>query len=138
MSEENVEMVRRWVAAINRGDAEELVEIADPDVDYLPYLGSLSGEHGAYHGHDGLRRYVGDLAEAWSSYSVEIYELQDLGDDVLMRGRLRATGRSSGLDVDAEMAWLHSFRKGTGLGRYTRLRFFSTKAEALVAAGLSE
>jgi hypothetical protein len=48
MSQENVEMVRRWVAPIARGDAEELVEIADPHVDCLPYLGSVSGEHGAY------------------------------------------------------------------------------------------
>ena len=33
MSEENVEMVRRWVEAINRGDADELVELADQSID---------------------------------------------------------------------------------------------------------
>ncbi|MCA1695965.1 MAG: nuclear transport factor 2 family protein [Actinobacteria bacterium] len=137
MSEENVEIVRNWVAAINRGDTTELVELADPTVEYMPYLGSLLGSD-PYRGHEGLRRYVDDLAEAWERYEVEIGELRDLGDDVLMIGRLKATGRSSGLEVEEEMAWLHSFRPGTERGRYKRLRFFPTPAEALEAAGLEE
>ncbi len=127
-------MVRRWVDAINRGDADELVELADQSIDYLPYLGSVSGEAGAYQGHHGLRKYVDDLQEAWSAYSVEIQRLEDLGDDVLMEGRLRATGKSSGLEVDAEMAWLHSFRPGRGEGRYTRLRFFPSRDDAIAAS----
>ena len=138
MSEENLEAVRDWVAAINAGDSARLVDLADPDVDYLPYLAALAGEAGAYRGHEGLRQYVRDLVEAWSSYGVEIHELEDLGDHVLMQGRLRGTGRSSGLDVDAEMAWLPTFRSGSGEGRYLRLRFFASRDEALEAAGLPE
>ena len=138
MSEENVETVRNWVAAINAADSDRLIELADPEVDYLPYLAALAGESGAYRGHDGLRQYVRDLAEAWSSYKVEIHELEDLGDHVLMQGRLRGKGRFSGLDVDAEMAWLHTFRSGSGEGRYLRLRFFASRDDALEAAGLSE
>jgi ketosteroid isomerase-like protein len=138
MSQENVEVVREWVAAINAGDASRLTELADPSVDYMPYLAALSGAAGAYHGHDGLWQYVRDLADVWSEYEVEIHELQDLGNQVLMTGRLRGKGRSSGLDVDAEMAWLHTFREGTGPGRYTRMRYFDSEAQALEAAGLSE
>src|SRR5262245_8360227 len=138
MSEENVEAVRNWVAAINAADSDRLIELADPEVDYLPYLAALAGESGAYRGHDGLRQYVRDLAEAWSSYEVEIHELEDLGDHVLMQGRLRGKGQSSGLDVDAEMAWLHTFRSGSGERRYLRLRFFASRDEALEAAGLQE
>ncbi len=138
MSQENVEAVREWVKAINRGDAEALVALADPTVDYLPYLASLAGESGAYQGHSGLRQYVRDLAEAWSWYHVEINALHDLGQHVLMEGRLEAKGRSSGLPVKEEMAWLHSFREGSGPGRYTRLRFFPNRTQALEAAGLRE
>ena len=138
MSQENVEVVREWVAAINAGDASRLTELADPSVDYMPYLAALSGATGAYHGHDGLWQYVRDLSDVWSEYEVEIHELQDLGNQVLMTGRLRGKGRSSGLDVDAEMAWLHTFREGTGPGRYTRLRYFDSGTDALEAAGLSE
>jgi len=138
MSQENLESVRQWVAAINAGDSDRLVALADPEVDYLPYLAALSGEAGAYHGHEGLRRYLRDLDEAWSAYAVEIHQLEDLGDEVLMQGRLWGKGRSSGLDVDSSMAWLHTFRPGSGQGRYLRLRFFANRDEALEAAGLSE
>lgn len=66
MSQENVEAVRAWVKAINDGNAEALVALADSEVDYLPYLASLAGETGAYRGHSGLRQYVRDLSEAWA------------------------------------------------------------------------
>jgi ketosteroid isomerase-like protein len=69
---------------------------------------------GGYQGHPGLRQYVRDLGEAWRWYHVEIHSLRDLGNDVLMEGRLEATGRSSGLEVKEDMAWLHTFRAGTG------------------------
>lgn len=138
MSEENVEAVRQWVAAINAGDADRLVELADPEVDYLPYLAALAGAAGAYRGYEGLRRYVRDLGEAWSEYTVEIHQLEDLGDQVLMEGRLLGRGRSSGLDVDSVLAWLHTFRPGGGEGRYLRLRFFASRSEALAAARLSD
>ena len=137
MSEENVVMVQEWVAAINGGEIDQLVELADPTVEYTPYLGSLLGAE-AYRGHDGLGQYVIDLAEAWEWYHVEIEELRDLGNDVFMVGRLQAKGRSSGLQVEERLAWIHSFREGTGRGRYVRLRFFATPREALEAAGLSE
>ena len=138
MSKENVQAVRDWVAAINEGDSGRLVELSHPQVDYMPYLAALSGAAGAYRGHQGLRQYVRDLAEAWGSYEVEIYSLEDLGDDVVMEGRLRGKGRTSGINVDAEMAWLHTFRPGTGEGRYLRLRYFANRSDALEAAGLSE
>ena len=121
------------MAAINAGDEETLVALADPEVDYMPYLASVAGSEGSYRGHAGLRQYVRDLADAWRSYHVEIQRLEDLGDQVLMEGRLRAKGRSSGLEVDAEMAWIHSFRAGSGRGRYLRLRFFASRDAAIRA-----
>jgi hypothetical protein len=69
---------------------------------------------------------------------VDIYELRDLGQHVLMEGRLQGKGRSSGLEVEEEMAWLHTFNEGTGPGRYARLRFFPSRSKALEAAGLRE
>ena len=138
MSQENVEAVSEWVTAIIAGNSDRLIELADPQVDYLPYLAALSGAAGAYRGHDGLRQYVRDLSEAWSEYAVEIHHLEDLGDHVLMEGRLRGKGRSSGLEVDSVMAWLHTFRPGGGEGRYLRLRYFTSRSKALEAAGLSE
>jgi hypothetical protein len=55
-----------------------------------------------------------------------------------MVGRLRAKGATSGLEVEQELAWLLDFRMGTGPGRFMRVRYFSTPAEALEAVGVRE
>jgi ketosteroid isomerase-like protein len=130
MREAHVEAVREWINAFNRRDAEAILELAHPDVDYRPYLAALSGGSGSYHGHRGLRRYLHDLDEAWSAFEAQIHSLRAVGEHVLMEGRLRARGRKSGVEVDAEMAWLHSFRDG----KYARLRIFQDSAEAAEAA----
>jgi uncharacterized protein len=126
----HVEAVRAWIAAFNRRDADAILELAHPQVDYRPYLAAVSGGSGSYHGHGGLRRYLRDLDEAWSTFEAQIHSLRPVGEHVLMEGRLRATGRKSGVEVDAEMAWLHSFRDG----KYARLRIFLDPAEAAEAA----
>jgi ketosteroid isomerase-like protein len=138
MSQENVETTAAWMAALNRGDLEALLEIADPSVEYFSYLASVSGEAGAYRGHDGIRQFLRDLDEAWDWFKVGVDELRDLGDYVLMVGRLQAKGRTSGLEVKKELAWILDFREATGPGRFTRVRYFPTVAEALEAAGVSE
>lgn len=138
MSRENLEAVEAWVAAINRGDLAKLLEIADPAIEFRSYLAKLSGSDGAYRGHDGLRRYIRDLSDAWESFHVEIDEYRDLGETVLMLGRLQARGRSSGLEVEERLAFLHTFREGTGPGRYVRHQFFPSEAQALEAVELAE
>ena len=135
MSRENVEAVDAWIAAINRRDLATLLELADPDIDFRSYLATLTGSDGAYRGHDGLTRYVRDLGEAFESFEVQLEEARDLGDTVLMVGRLRAKGRASGLEVEERLAWLHTFRPGTGPGRYLRHQFFATPDGALAAVG---
>ena len=138
MSQENVEAVREWIAAINRRDLAALLELADPDIEFRSYLSALSGSDGAYRGHDGLKRYLRDLSDAWESFQVAQDECRDLGETVLMVGRLHARGRASGLEVEERLAFLHTFREGTGPGRYVRHQSFATVDEALEAARRSE
>jgi hypothetical protein len=69
----------------------------------------------------------------------DLEALLEIADpSVELVGRLRAKGRTSGLEVERELAWLLDFRAGTGPGRFTRVRYFPTPSEALEAAGLSE
>jgi ketosteroid isomerase-like protein len=138
MSQENVEAVQAWVAALNREDLGALLKIADPSLEYVSYLASLSGGAGTYRGHDGIRQFLRDLTDAWEWFKVEVDEYRDLGERVLMIGRLRAKGATSGLEVAQGLAWLLDFREGTGPGRFMRVRYFPTTVEALEAAGLSE
>jgi ketosteroid isomerase-like protein len=138
MSQENVEATAAWVAALNRGELAALLELADPSVEYASYLANVSGGAGAYLGHDGIRQFIRDVDEAWDWFNVGVDELRDLGDCVLMVGRLEAKGRTSGLEVEKQLAWILDFRAGSGPGRFTRVRYFPTVAEALGAAEQSE
>lgn len=126
----HVEAVREWVAAFNRRDTDTLFDLAHRDVDYRPHLAAIAGRTASYRGHRGLRRYLRDLDDAWSSFEAQIHSLRCVGQHVLMEGRIQATGRRSGVEVDAEMAWLHTFRDG----KYARLRIFQDAAEALAVA----
>ena len=52
----------RWVAAINRRDADGLVEMADDTIELHPTR--LDGGGHVYHGHEGIRRWIADLSDS--------------------------------------------------------------------------
>ena len=56
MSRENVEVVRRVLAAISRRDLSYLAEAADPEVEWQGLIAGLEG--GIYRGHEGARRWL--------------------------------------------------------------------------------
>jgi hypothetical protein len=66
VSQENVEIVRRAIDANRSGPPEETVDVAvalsDPACVFASRLSSVDGA--TYRGHDGIRRYFADLADA--------------------------------------------------------------------------
>jgi hypothetical protein len=60
-------------------------------------------------------------------------EFRDLGDRVLLLGRMQGRGKGSGAQVDAPIANILDFRGG----RIWRSRVYFDRAEALRAAGVS-
>jgi ketosteroid isomerase-like protein len=129
--------VKEWISAVNSGNLARLLELANPAIEFRSYLASLSGEKGAYRGHDGLRRYLRDLHDAWAWFRVETEEFRDLGDVVLQRGGLRAKGRASGAEVAEQFVFVHRFEEGSGPGRYLGVEPFPNERQALEAVGLS-
>ena len=53
MSQENVELARRSIDAINRRDLDAYLALVDDDVEAVSRLAPIEGGH---HGHDGIRR----------------------------------------------------------------------------------
>ena len=103
----------------------------DPEVQFEPQLAELEGD---YSGHDGVRRFVVDAAEIYSSFQVEYPDVSDLGDQVLGIGRARTRAKGSGLEQDVPLAVVASFRAG----RIVRMKDFIRKDRALEALGLVE
>lgn len=62
LSEQDVELHRRLYEAFNARDVDSLFALCDADVTIQSAFAAVSG--GDYHGHDGVRGWQGDLADA--------------------------------------------------------------------------
>jgi ketosteroid isomerase-like protein len=134
MSGENVEAFKRGVAAVNRWDIEAVLEESDPEVEWHPALQVLlGGEATVYRGHDGFRKMVREVEEAWADVHYEFSEIRDLGDRIVAIGHFRARSKS-GVDVESPLGYLVEFKNGKLIGAWSYL----DPKEALEAAGLSE
>ena len=133
MSQENVEIVRRAFEAYNRGDLDAAVADFAPDSEYIA-SGAVPGGRGVYRGPEGYKRFVAWLRDEFEDARVEVDAITDAGDQVLVSVTTRGRGRQSGVEASWNVWQVWTLRDGKivgGLG-------FTSRAEALEAAGLSE
>ena len=132
MSQENVEIVKQVYAAFNRRDADTAVQLVAPGFSFRSEFGALSGTR--YEGRTGFRQYFRDMAEAWATFHLEIEEIKGHDDAVVVTYRECATGRESGLEVEARGCEVWHVQDG----QPTHLDNYPSKEEALEAVGLAE
>jgi uncharacterized protein len=134
MSRENVEQVRGGYEAFARGDVDAVLERLAPDVDWHPAIAPILGVE-TMRGRGAVRRFLTrDLFEGFDQFHAEPLSFEDLGDFVLVMVRYTGRGESSGIGLDQRFATLFELRDG----KTVTMRDYSTRAEALDAAGLSE
>jgi ketosteroid isomerase-like protein len=138
MSRANIEACEAGVVAINEANLAGFLNLFDPTIEFQSYLAGLSGGGGVYRGHDGLTEYFRDIVDAWEHFEVTMDEYREAGDKVLSLGHLQAKGKTSGIEVKAQLAWVFTFREGDGPGRCVDMQVFTEVDKALQAAGLSE
>jgi ketosteroid isomerase-like protein len=130
MSEKNAEVVRRGIDAFNRGEVEELLLYANPEIEV-----TISGaERNVYRGHEGVRTWFADTFEMVEDIRTEVSELRDLGDRIILLGRTRAIERESGARRDSPAGWIFTLRGG----KVRNAESFVSQAETLKAAGLRD
>ncbi len=132
MSEENVEIVRAAFDAWNRGDSDAWISAWDEQGVFHPLRAELEG--GAYRGHDGLRRFIEEMAAEWEEVRFEVDEIRDTGERMVASGRIRARGRASGMDLDVPLGVVGILQQG----KIVYARFYSDPAEALAASRTPE
>jgi ketosteroid isomerase-like protein len=132
MSQENVDVVLRGVAAMNRGDPEAFTAVCDARFE-MRLVGAV-GEPVRYVGAEGVLEFFRDMGEVWEDWGFEVECARDLDQHVLITGRQRGRGRVSGIEVDSPRACVVAVRDGAVTG----LRYFTEPAEALKAVGLEE
>ncbi len=139
MSEENVEIVRRWVedfqAGMERGDpgaAFDSGALAE-DLEWIP-TARFPGP-AVYRGREGFVEFMQTWIGSFADWSFRIERLIDAGDDqVVVLAHQRATGKGSGVPVELHLGQVQELEDG----RVIRVRNYLEHAEALEAAGLSE
>jgi ketosteroid isomerase-like protein len=77
--------VRRWFDAFNSRDLEGMLACMHPYVEFHPLR--LHGLDGAYHSHEGVRKWFAELQRMEHGHRVELAEVRAASD-----GKLVATG----------------------------------------------
>jgi ketosteroid isomerase-like protein len=131
LSQEKVEIVRRWLDGLAHGELS--LGLCDPEmvienVAEFPITGP-------YRGHEGVRRWWRDLSEAFSEMRIEVDELIDLGDERVLT-TLRIVGRFRRTDIPIDTPWgsLISVKDG----KIARAAGYGSRRQAFEAAGMSE
>jgi ketosteroid isomerase-like protein len=108
---ENAALVARSFRAIRDRDLDAMLALYHPDVEFLPLTGTRV-ESGGYRGHAGMREYMRECDELWEIMEPEGELFEDFGGCVVVLGRCRVRGRSSGAESNPVCAWVVGVRDG--------------------------
>jgi ketosteroid isomerase-like protein len=133
MSQENVEVIRRWFDAWNRADLDTFSSFFDADAEVITDPSWM--ESGPFKGRDAIREWYEGLREAWAGRNqIVITDLFAVGDMVVARVDWQVRGRTSGIDTDLDATSISTVERR----KIVRQRWFFDHRDALEAAGLSE
>jgi ketosteroid isomerase-like protein len=131
LSQESVGLAREVLAALGTRDPSRLIALSDPEVEWHSFFALSEG--GVYRGHDGTRRYMSDLSDAWEIGRAEVDDALGIGDVAVLVGRIHYRGKGSGVESASAAGWMLKFRNGKVL----RFRAFREPAQVLEAIGLA-
>jgi ketosteroid isomerase-like protein len=132
MSQDNVRLVERAIAAINARDIEGYLACCTEDVKLETPVAAVGG---VYEGIDGIRRYFADIEEAGPDFRIELGGVEEVDSKrVLAFIRFSSTGRASGIRLAAPLTNVYDLIDG----KISHVRIFLDRHEALKAVGLEE
>jgi len=133
MSQENVEIVKTFGDAWQRGDLAAALSIVDDEVEWHDQ--AAIPDSAVHHGPEAVRRHWEQWLAPWQKIEYETEELRGgSGDCVMVVLRRRGRGKTSGIEVTDQVIHVYTVRGD----KIVRFQGYSDKAEALEAAGLSE
>ena len=134
MSEQGSDLETMAVAAaasLAAHDLDGFLAYIDRDSEFVPLLAAVDG--GTYHGHDGVRRWLEGIEDAWASYRPTLRKVEAISEHVaLVEFTIRLRGRNSAVELETEAFGVLERAPESGLIAYWR--FFETEDEARAAA----
>jgi ketosteroid isomerase-like protein len=130
MSQENVRLVKRAIAAINARDIEGYLACCTENVKLETPMAAVGG---VYEGIDGIRRFLTDVEDTAPDFRIEIDGLEEVDSKrVIAFLRPSSTGRASGIRMAAPTTNVYDLIDG----KISHIRIFLNRQQALNAVGL--
>jgi ketosteroid isomerase-like protein len=131
MSEENVEIVRRAIAAVNKRDVDGYLGLCAPNVKLITPLAPIEGPNV---GAQGIREFFLGIDVAMTEFHLDVAELRALdGERVLAVGQVRAVSQG-GFASTLPLVNIYEIDGA----KLRRIHVYNDHDEGLRAAGLSE
>jgi ketosteroid isomerase-like protein len=130
MSEENVEIVRQYLAAYDNGGTDAWATFWHPEITWRAIEGAID-DVGIMHGADAIRRHYSQWEETFEDFRTEPDEVIDVGGDRVI-AVVRSIGRMKGSEGELEIRYAVLFAIRDG--KIARGREFASRAEAVKAA----
>jgi ketosteroid isomerase-like protein len=133
MSQDNLEILRRWHEAWNRGDLDTVADLFHPNAEVIPDPSWM--EPGPFRGRTAIRSWYEGLRESWGGRDEAVVrELFEASGQVVSRFDWEVRGRASGIDTRLDLTAVNL----VAAGRIVRQQYYFDHAEALKAVGLKE
>jgi ketosteroid isomerase-like protein len=131
MPDDNVEVVRRLMAAFNERDLNAVLELMDEGVEfYAPQTALSVDRNSSYQGHEGIRQYFDDVGGLWTDLQVVPKEYRSADSHVVSVGTI--VGEREGRVLRTDIAWAWKLRDG----KVVWGRVYSEPDEAFQDAGI--
>jgi ketosteroid isomerase-like protein len=119
-----VQLIRKSYEAVNEGRLDWAAAHLPPDFEMS---GTAGFGMGPFVGAEGISRWFAEMAEAWETVRIDVEEVVDLGERVVVLGRIHNRGRGSGIEVDVVAAHLWTVENGVPV----RVELIGDREEAL-------
>jgi limonene-1,2-epoxide hydrolase len=131
MSQENIEIVKRAITAINERDVDAYLPLCTPDFELINPIAAIEGSN---KGGQGVRAFFDSIREGATKFEMEIERLDALDDNRVLAWLTLDVETKGGFPQSQPLTNLYELKDG----KLLRVRVFFDREEALEAAGLSE
>jgi ketosteroid isomerase-like protein len=129
---ENAAIVRGGFEAFENGDIEDVLARFDEDV-VIRQPPELFDAPSTQRGHAGVLEAFAIWPEQWDDFRVEILDIEEHGDQVLVKSLNHGRSKDSGIEVATRFSFVFRVRDG----RITHWRIYVREEEALEALSAS-
>jgi ketosteroid isomerase-like protein len=131
MSQENVEIVRRAIAAVNERDVDGYLGLCAPNVELITPVAPIEGPNV---GVQGIRQFFAGIDDAMTEFHLDVAELRVLdGQRVLAVGQVRTVSQG-GFASTLPLVNIYEIDGA----KLRRIRVYNDQDEGLRAAGVRE